>query len=212
MPSRSGLVGDYFPQDSDSRLSLNEIVDLQYDSYLGEEANFSDQFKPILPKGEQRYFDFIMNSGVNSSHFPAILDQGRYEMSCYWFTRNRQSRLILAHFGHDFIDGPRLSTVPLDLMIPTEFLDLFVSHLVASGSIYSSFFEEGLQGDSPEEVWEKLRIRRKNVTSDEVKSNDLCTMSSASRYKFYLINRFDYSLWQASVCQVRALIEALEFG
>ena len=205
----AGCIGSYFEQKQDEWMSLNDIVELQWQGFDGEGTDFADNFVASSPKGIESYSRFLDSLKSNAAYFDKSIDVSMSQLLDCWFSRNRQSSNVFAHFGQHFLGSPRLAPIHMDLVIPTEMLDFVIANLVVFKAPISSFFLDSLYSPELPVVFERIRSRIKNVTRKEYLEMDECKMSPSARFKFYLMNRFDFTIWQSSVKSAFDMVRAL---
>ena len=187
-------LNGYHLQDTIHKLSYESWLKLRLEaSCSGTSSNFLD-----------RQFGLHSSHGAESRNFNCSADQ----LSQLGINVNNgfdfQYDQIARDLGDDFIHSPR--QMPLDFLLCTELLDEAMSALCMSSSLFRQIYCPN-NINNYKELLSYFKGNRKNITPSEYDSIGT-NISAEDRFKFYRLNRLDYTLWNSSIIQSVDLIKS----
>ena len=130
----------------------------------------------------------------------------------FWAASDFQQALLLYHFGISILSGANgesniQSMVNLinsqtvnKLFVATEFLDEFIAYLISEHTFFKAFTIFSKKNKvTYEECLSYIQSNKVNKTETTQRESAEFKLSNLNRYKFYLRNINDFTIWSAII-------------
>ena len=175
-------LGCYFTQKESGRVDINEWFDLAHEikhGGLNLTHQTPEEISHMSPYFNNRYDEFI----------ESIFAQN--------ICQNKHYYTIVHNIGYDFIHSPR--SRESDIFFASEILNESFAHFVANNIKFRQFTKYHSQPNiTASQVIEDISKKVYNNTKSLKDNNDI-SLSASNRYKFFLDNRIDFTLWQSVI-------------
>lgn len=186
----------YFTQANENMLSLNDCIELSW------ELNSSPANKdpcPMINHANEIYRQTVAN--LNTSTFAAKLFSENYDgLLTFYLRRNAIYKEVGLELGTDFMCSPRSDF--LDILLCTELLDESLAAVCALFGDFRKFMREELNTSnrSTSNLFMLYRgmMGKTGIVNKTRSDIEEPSISPKNRFRFFLMNRDSYLLWQSS--------------
>lgn len=193
--------GNLWASDCIEGFSANPIDINEWYAHYFDKSNIYSDIYPV-------------RSGELKDHFDSnpIYNNILTKRGGFWAASNFQQNILLLHFGNSILSGangePNIqsmlglvnSQTVNKLFVATEFLDEFIAYLISEHSFFKAFtIFSNTDKVTYEECLNYIQSNRANKTESTRRESAEFKLSNLNRYKFYLRNINDFTIWSAII-------------